>query len=249
MTCIHDKMTGYEYHFDYCGHYFDLQRCETWQYVNVQADFVRNLTNFLRAQLQVHYSTACAIAHSVFIRMSDSNLRYHTPLHPLSAFQFAYQNGITLEPWEHLSLWFHDAIYTPDAKNGLNESQSAAYMRAIIPYGHLADNKVMNEAERSILFTAEHLGEVEERFELVLDLDLCSLAWEPKVFDTAAKLVQRESNSFMSLRAFKVSQKRFFGGLAQKGSYFRTDKMIKAFEGKAQCNVDRWLSTILRTVG
>ena len=249
MTCIYDKQKGYEYHLNYCDHYFDLQRCSTWEYEAVRTDFCRNLASFLRSQLQVEYSLSATIAHSVFVRMSDSGLHYHTPLHPLSAFLFAHRQGMKLEAWEQLAIWFHDSIFMPDAKGGLNEAQSAAFMRAIIPYGHMMENRTINEAERAILFTGELLQkDTDPQFDQVIDLDLCFLAWPPKAFDKAAKLVRRECDPFMSLRAFCVSQKRFFEGLLDKGNYFRMPRMNQSHGAQARNNVRRYLSTLARTV-
>ena len=70
-----------------------------------------------------------AVAGSICELMSNDTLFYHNYIHPLAMFSFAEQNGIELELWERLAVWFHDAIYIKGNKN--NERRSADLVDAL----------------------------------------------------------------------------------------------------------------------
>jgi predicted metal-dependent HD superfamily phosphohydrolase len=205
----------------------------------VGADFIFNLYECLLS-LGVKSARSEAIAGSVYSLMSDEDLRYHTPWHVISIFQWAEQNNITLEPWEQLALWFHDAIYVP-GKND-NEVRSGQFMRAVLPSGI----SEIDYAHAGILGTAAHdidpvvSGNFE--FDLLMDLDLCMFAWPYPEYKAASDLVAAELIPVYGPEKYKQGRHDFLSGFFHRTSVFRSKLFLDNHELHAKTNILKTLS-------
>jgi predicted metal-dependent HD superfamily phosphohydrolase len=180
-------------------------------------------------------STGRAIACSLFERMSDALLYYHTPLHILSIFSFAADHGISLERWEQLAIWFHDAIYIPSAPAGQNEAHSAIFMRSLIEGA--VEPGLLHRAQSGIAATALHEQErVDPEFALILDLDLCNFCWDFAGYEAAGQNVAREMIPVCGEDAYRQGRRQFLADLRAKGSLYRSDLFRGRFEPAAQRN-------------
>lgn len=167
----------YDFNADYCAGFSDLSDNTESAWLILQQDFRHNLCRLLEA-LHVPASSAYCITESLFARMTDSALHYHTPIHILSIFQFVKEKKIRLAWWEEIALWFHDAIYVPGNGPGANEWASSKFMEAMLcPY---LSNVKLTQISMAIHHTAlaYHLStNVPSKYHLLLDLDLCNYAF------------------------------------------------------------------------
>jgi len=233
---------NYGFTHNYCDYFFDFNGPGTTQLMREQVaqDFIFNCSHFLRYRLNIECGLANIIAKSLFHRMTHDRLHYHTPVHILSIFLFAQFHKIELEDWERLAIWFHDAIYDIQSKNEMNESQSAAFMRAILPNGHDATNKTINHASNAILQTAyqdRSLEEVDEKYYKILDLDICNFCFPANGFKHASNALKAEYVPFMSVRAFTNVRRRFVDKMYKKKTFFRTNFFISRFESIVKSNL------------
>ena len=240
-----DERHGYTFHIDYCANFFDTNEAGSATQEVLERDFVFNLADFLNGKLDQDMNTAFAIAKAVFDRMSDSSLHYHTPVHVLGMLLFAYKNGLVLEDWEQLAIWFHAAIVMPRARGNASRLQSAGLMRAIIPNGLEVGNGVINRAERAILHTGQHdTEELEGQFSQVLDLDLSLFASSWTSLQKSNGCLTIEDYPVVTLRAFDVSRKRFYEKLLDRPSIYRSKTFQEKFEKIARGNLQACLQQL-----
>lgn len=215
------------------------------QYV-IERDFVEGLAGLLCSQLRVQHDTAGAIAQSLYGRMSDASLHYHTHPHPLSMLQFVqelqkkYPNRIALSLIDELAVWFHDAVYLPHGHDGENERDSGDFAVCLLrPF--LAQQQCGELSDR-ILATSKHMSiDVEEKHHLILDLDVCSFAWDVPDYNRANDMIAEELSAVHGIGAFIQGRKKFLQAMLAKPSLFRTAFFRETFEQKAQENLQRSL--------
>lgn len=234
-----DSKTGYVYSLDYCKGFLSPVHSNQAIMNAVKHDFTFNLTSFLTENNFAEANTSYAVANSLFCIMSDFNRHYHTPYHVLYILLLASKMKIKLKVWESLAIWFHDAIYYPIATYSYNESQSVSFMRAMLPDGlRLNDNGDLNQADRAIMATADHLQDIVPlEFCSVLDLDISILGAESSVFVDASKCTREEFCNYVNPRRFKKGRKKFFETILAKREIFRTEKMRELFEDRARKNI------------
>jgi predicted metal-dependent HD superfamily phosphohydrolase len=229
----------YKFSMSYCR-FFDLAESGKDVRKTVKRDFERNMSGLLSEAFAVPRPSASAIARSVYCRMADRSLHYHTPVHILAMFQFHAEQILPshgrLAPQEQLAIWFHDAIYVATAPPVENEEQSAALMMAMLgPFMKAAElQSILNKAKELVLATAYHL-EAEPlvpEAEMVLDLDLSSFAFDPDPRAVVSDCIRKEY-PHVSDADFAVGRKQFRASLASKGFLFRTPAFKERFELKA----------------
>ena len=159
----------------------------------LRASFLQNFSSLLLKEFSVGPHESQAIAGSVFHRMSSRSLWFHTPVHVLSSFQWCQENGIQITPLQQLAFWFHDSVFVPHAEKGRNEEASACFMRAMM--SHFMERNDLFDVEVMIRATADHVDPCEKRADcnLVLDLDLCNLAWDWRAQEGVQYLLYEES--------------------------------------------------------
>lgn len=200
-------------------------------------DFSARLFGFL-GELDVPPTPAKDIAARTCVSMKG--LMYHSHAHILSIFDWATEKGISLEPWQSLSLWFHDVIYDIKAPPSQNEEHSVQFMQhALADY---LQPEILARACEAIRWTARHLEKADSPFPegvpLVLDLDLCMFAWDRQNYATAARFVAEEYLTIYSSRQYAKGRKQFLTDFMDKGFIFRTPAM-RQYEATAMENV-RW---------
>lgn len=88
-----------------------------------------------------------------------------------------------------LALWYHDAIYNPEAKD--NEEQSVILMREVCRnLGQREDH--VERAARHIMATKHHSSELDADTQLFLDIDLAILGAPQERFDEYERGIRTE---------------------------------------------------------
>ena len=126
--------------------------------------------------------------------------------------------------------WFHDAVYDVSFHPARNEYLSAKFMSGHIePYLSTDFHNVIYDG---IIATSKHLGHVDARFSRILDLDLCSFAWDDS-FHTVQDCIQAEYvPKLLKKDDYIANRDVFLNKLIEKGYLYRTDEFSK-FEVKA----------------
>jgi predicted metal-dependent HD superfamily phosphohydrolase len=204
-------------------------------------DFEEGLTQFLHEEFRVDRFIATSVAASACARMKG--LSYHTPAHILSIFDFAEEQGIQLLAWQKLAIWFHDVIYDPNAPPKRNEKSSAEFLRLML--GNYIQNHIIDEACEAIEITAEHMTDkpLPEDMALILDLDICSFAWDRDSHMHAASLVAEEYLTIYSLPDYVKGRLDFLRKMQKKGFFFRTPLMQK-YESVAAENIEAQIKAL-----
>lgn len=204
----------YKFQYDYCNKFFNFARATNTERAMVEHDFIQNLSTLLK---KLHNPSALTIAETLFARMSDPKLFYHTPIHILAILQFASVHNIRLAWWEELAVWFHDSVYVPNAKSGVNEWASSKFMEAML--GPFIANQRLTWIAMAIGYTSCHLSAgLPSQFDIILDLDLCSFLFEYPGRDLASNCVLLEFDSFPPNRiAVLKGRLEFMTKLVQRG--------------------------------
>lgn len=217
---------------------------------DTKKDFIGNMSTFLVESALAPQNAAVAIADSVFARMSDKSLHYHTPVHVLALLQFhAYFIEEPLRLAEQLAIWFHDSIYNQKAPAPQNEQDSAGFLNLMLRNYNRGIEAPRHtdilEAIRIVLDTAMHLEDNNvfgrPTSKLVMDLDLSSFASSYETFTRAGDLVRLEY-PHVSDDEFMAGRKKFLVKLRDKGFIFRTETFKKAYEDRALEHIEKFLA-------
>jgi predicted metal-dependent HD superfamily phosphohydrolase len=227
---------------NYYDNFVDINDLNPSKLRELNVEFQTRFQKFVCKAFKVPKSTAWSIGESLFTRMLDRRLAYHTPVHILAIFDFAEMHKIELLNWEELALWFHDSVYEATADKGVSELCSADFMKACMsPYltcdKNCLDRDLLNDVYAGIRMTENHLeGIIPPKFHKILDLDLAGFAMKPESYKKTAVLLRKE-NSHVSDEAFEIGRKKFLQKLLSKGFIYRSDMFRIQFENIALSNV------------
>ena len=134
-----------------------------------------------------------------------------------------------------VALWFHDAIYIPQAKD--NEAHSAAWTcEALRAAG--ADPAVIARVQGLVLATAHHDAQNDIDTRLVVDIDLAILAAEPARF---AQYEQQVRAEYVAVPAPVYQQKRreLLARMLARPAIYTTPELHARLEARARQNLRR----------
>lgn len=237
----------YNFHHDYTD-FFDLSGKGQLFYQSVKSDFVDNFTTLLTEQINVDFDNAECIANTLWARMSNHQLYYHTPVHILSVLQ-DFQNLYSKDFEEvmdafqlieyHLAIWFHDSVYVVGAKKGVNERSSALFFESMItPY--LNDINQIAAVNNLITVTSKHEDmNISSKNSIMLDLDIRNLAWGYDKFLKVSECVRLEYEQVYTTEEYRLGRLQFLQGLLDRPSIFRTKSIKEKFENQAVSNIEK----------
>lgn len=212
----------------------------TTQSKKMKTDFVDRCFNFLKSLVKSKLSSPAnepviqAVAEYLYINMSKGNLLYHNPVHVMCILDFAKKNNIFINQIDELAIWFHDAVYWPQATGGKNELESAEFMKSCL--NTMVNSHQLDVAYNRILATAKHLDATADGLDTtVLDLDLCSFSFDREIYTKVAGYIQKEFD-YVPRTQFLEGRKKFLESLISKGFVYRSEAFQK-FEAKAQENI------------
>ncbi len=139
------------------------------------------------------------------------------------------------------ALWFHDAIYDPDA--GDNEERSAALAETLLG-GAGVRTEHLAEIRRLILATG-HRGsrDASDDAALITDIDLAIFGSDPARFDEYERDIRREY-AFVPDGEFRRRRAQILESFMARPTVFATPWFIERLETRARANLGRSITSL-----
>lgn len=186
-----------------------------------------------------HFSEPQKIFNRLIAAYSEKQRAYHT-------LQHVYECLILLESIRSdlkdaysvgLALWFHDAIYDPQAKD--NELKSAELFGRYMAQDLSVE--IVEKIKRWIIATQEHEATDELDLQFLLDIDLAILAAEPQRFAEYEQQIQQEY-AWVDPDVYSIKRKEVLAHFYQTEPLYQTEYFQQNFEQKAKQNLNRILN-------
>lgn len=154
-----------------------------------------------------------------------------------------------LAQWRHLArepgllalaLWFHDAVYDPQAPD--NEARSADWVRAALPALGLPA-PACERVARLVLATRDHVAS-DADMGLLLDLDLAILAAPAARFAEYEGQIRAEY-AFVPEPDFRAGRRRILQGFLARERLFVTEALHQAWDATARANLRQACEALL----
>jgi len=133
-----------------------------------------------------------------------------------------------------IALWFHDAVYDPQARG--NERRSADWARDVITLA--GDAEAAARVHALVMATEHHAAPETPDAHVLVDVDLSILGAHAARFDEYERQVREE---YVHVPAFVYRMKRraVLQGFLSRPRLFNTDAYLERLEGTARANLRR----------
>jgi len=185
-----------------------------------------------------HFSEPDKIFNILIAAYSEKQRAYHTVQHLyecLSLFA-SIRSELNDAHAVALALWFHDAIYDPQAKD--NELKSAELFEQYMAQDLLVNT--VQKIKRWILATQKHASTNELDLQFLLDIDLAILAATPERFMQYEQQIQQEY-SWVDPEVYSIKREEVLAHFYQSEPLYQTTYFHKNFELKAKQNLKQLL--------
>ena len=181
-----------------------------------------------------HFSEPQKIFNKLIAAYSEKQRAYHT-------LQHLYECLILLESIRsdlndanavELALWFHDAIYDPQAKD--NELKSAELFGRYMAQDLSVE--IVKKIKRWIIATQKHTSTDELDLQFLLDIDLAILAASPERFEEYEQQIQQEY-AWVDPDVYSIKRKEVLAHFYQTESLYQTEYFQQNFEQRARRNL------------
>ena len=176
-------------------------------------------------------------------RHNEPQRRYHGPAHLSALFYLMTLHASHIPPGTspRLAIWWHDAMYDPQARD--NEERSAGLARE-----HLtqlgAPAALIQTTANLILMTRNHwAGPSAGDGDYFLDADIAILGAPLQVYDRYAADVRQEY-AWAAEPAYRAGRSAFLQAAAARSRLFRTDAFETAYGQQARVNMRRELASL-----
>lgn len=174
---------------------------------------------------------------------SERQRHYHTLQHLRECLaHFDAAAPLARRPAEvELALWFHDAVYDPQA--GDNEERSAQWARdSVLAAG--CDAAAAQRVHDLVLATKRHVAPAgEPDAALLLDVDLAILGALPGRFDEYERQIRAEY-AHVEAAAFRARRAGVLRGFLERPRLYLTDVFHDALEARARANLQRSVAAL-----
>lgn len=181
-----------------------------------------------------HFSEPQKIFNKLIAAYSEKQRVYHTVQHLyeclvlLESIRADLKDAYSVE----LALWFHDAVYDPQAKD--NELKSAELFEQYLAQDLSADD--VQKIKRWIIATQKHEVTDELDLQFLLDIDLAILAASPERFDEYEQQIQQEY-AWVDPDVYSIKRKQVLAHFYQAEPLYQTQYFQKNFEQRAKGNL------------
>jgi predicted metal-dependent HD superfamily phosphohydrolase len=176
-------------------------------------------------------------------RYSEPNRFYHNFQHIEACFnQMDMISSDEIDPLVlEFSLWFHDAVYNPKAKD--NEEQSAQLAKSVCKHAELPES-FCQKAQELILVTKHTCDPIDYLQQIILDIDLSILGSDPRTYDFFEMNIRKEY-SHVNEPDFLAGRSRILNGFINRNRVFYTDVFYSKYETCARSNLSRTIQKLL----
>ncbi|KXZ63913.1 hypothetical protein [Acinetobacter venetianus] len=181
-----------------------------------------------------HFSEPQKIFNKLIAAYSEKQRAYHTVQHLyeclvlLESIRADLKDAYSVE----LALWFHDAVYDPQAKD--NELKSAELFEQYLSQDLSID--IVQKIKRWIIATQWHEVTDELDLQFLLDIDLAILAASPERFDEYEQQIQQEY-AWVDPDVYSIKRKQVLAHFYQAEPLYQTQYFQKNFEQRAKGNL------------
>ncbi len=171
---------------------------------------------------------------------------YHTQQHLQECLSLlAEVEHLAKQPAElALALYFHDAVYNPQAND--NEAQSAAWAMQVLTQCQ-AQETLIQRIKNLIMATQHHtVTEDDTDGQLLLDIDLAILGQETARFNEYEQQIRQEY-AWVSEQDFKSGRAAVLQSFLQREWIYQTDYFRGRLEQQARLNIQTALVSLDRT--
>lgn len=181
-----------------------------------------------------NFSEPQKIYDELIAAYSEKQRAYHTVQHLyeclslMEAVQYELNDPYAVA----LALWFHDAVYDPEAKD--NELKSAELFEQLMAQD--LSFETLEKIKRWILATQKHALTDEIDLQFLLDIDLAILAATPERFIQYEQQIQQEY-SWVDPEVYAIKRKEVLMHFYQSEPLYQTVYFQKNFELNAKDNL------------
>lgn len=193
-----------------------------------------------------------AVARSgadLLVRWNEPSRRYHTTRHLVEMFwaleelEDAGQIDDRRCSVARLAAWFHDAIYDPEAKPGVNETDSAVLARHTLEQLAI-DEEDVDVINRLIRLTAGHDADVEEPLDAAFqDADMWILSAPQDRFDGYCAEV-RDEFAHVPDTEYRHGRAAVLEPFLHRDTIYRSSHALHNWERPARINLGRELTRL-----
>ena len=186
-----------------------------------------------------HFSEPQKIFNKLIAAYSEKQRAYHTLQHLyeclvlLDSIRSDLKDAYSVE----LALWFHDAVYDPQAKD--NELKSAELFGRYIAQDLSVE--IVKKIKRWIIATQKHTSTDELDLQFLLDIDLAILAASPERFEEYEQQIQQEY-AWVDPDVYSIKRKEVLAHFYQAEPLYQTGYFQQNFEQTAKQNLNRILN-------
>ena len=181
-----------------------------------------------------HFSEPQKIFNKLIAAYNEKQRAYHTLQHLYECLVFLDLIRADLNDAYAvaLALWFHDALYDPQAKD--NELKSAELFEQYLSQDLSID--IVQKIKRWILATQMHKATDELDLQFLLDIDLAILAASPERFAEYEQQIQQEY-AWIDPDIYLIKRKQVLAHFYQTEPLYQTEYFQQNFEQKAKENL------------
>lgn len=181
-----------------------------------------------------HFSEPQKILDELIAAYGEKQRAYHSVQHLYECLRLhqSIQSELNDPSAVALALWFHDAIYNPQAPD--NELKSAELFEQLMAQDLLPDT--LAKIKRWILATQKHALTDETDLQFLLDIDLAILAAPPERFIQYEQQIQQEY-AWVEPEVYSIKRKEVLMHFYQSEPLYQTAYFQKNFELNAKQNL------------
>ncbi|ENX33992.1 hypothetical protein F889_02656 [Acinetobacter colistiniresistens] len=181
-----------------------------------------------------HFAEPQKVFNKLIAAYSEKQRAYHTLQHLYECLVLVDSIRADLNDAHAvvLALWFHDAVYDPQAKD--NELKSAElfeqYLAQDLP------NDIVEKIKRWIVATQKHASTDELDLQFLLDIDLAIVAALPERFAEYEWQIQQEY-TWVDSDVYSIKRKEVLVHFYQTEPLYQTEYFQQRFEQRAKENL------------
>lgn len=141
-----------------------------------------------------------------------------------------------------LALWFHDAVYDPQARGHVNERRSADWARSAAWAAGMSD-ETADALHALVMATCHDAEPIGPDARLLVDIDLAILGAAPARFDEYERQVRAEY-AHVPDEAFRDGRRRVLQQFLDRPVIYRTPQAQAALERHARANLARSIAAL-----